>query len=115
MTTRSVDKPIIGNAKAENNMEDPAVLQRQIAFYSHVQVCATSRKARLEDLMQRKIAKTWDAAKKAKMVRRLMTANQELDQSVDALDQLKHRLEQVTTQAVVGNVAPFVPGPATSV
>lgn len=95
--------------------EDPKELVRQIAFFTHAQACAASRKARAEDLMQRRVAKSWDAAKKGKMVRRLMRANQELEQSAEALDQLKHLLEQVAQPVVpANNVAPFVPAPPTT-
>ena len=109
---------LIGNAPTRvpgEEKEDPQEMMRQLEFYAHLKVCATARKERCEELMQRRIAKTWDAKKKARMVRKLVTANQELEQSDMAIDQLTHRLSQVTTQpARANNVAPFVPAPATS-
>jgi len=91
------------------------MIQRQIQAYTRVKANAGSRKERLTELMQRRSAKKWDPKKKAQMVRRLMTASEELDQSVDFLDQLNHRLEQITTQATPPIHIPFVPEPATSV
>lgn len=108
-------QPLIGNAPTENKPEDPEELVRKLYFFNHVKVCATSRKGRVEELMQRRSAKKWDAKKKARMVRRLVTANQELEQSESAIDQITHRLSQITTApARANNVAPFVPPPATS-
>jgi len=91
-------QPLIGQTptSTEPVREDPATLQRQIAYYTHVQRCASIRRERAEELMQRPVAKSWDAAKKAKMVRKLMASKQEFDQSVSALDQLNFRLQQVT-------------------
>lgn len=83
----------------ESKKEDPEQIKRQITYYLHVQACATSRKARAEELMSRNIAKKWDADKKTQMVRRLMTAKQEITQSENAIDQLSHRLEQITSGA----------------
>jgi hypothetical protein len=113
----TTSQPLIGNQPATPQKEDPVMIVRQIIFFNHTKMCAMARKARLEDLMQRKHSpKKWDAAKKAKMVRKLMTANQELEESVNALDQLNHRLSQITTQEPqANNVAPFVPPPATSI
>jgi hypothetical protein len=112
-STLTVDKPATNEPKAA---EDPVTMLKQLAYYDHVRKCAALRKERLEDLMQRRTAKKWDAAKKTKMVRRLVTANRELEQSDEALDQLKFRLEQVTVGPVqVSDVSPFVPEPPTSV
>jgi hypothetical protein len=111
LTTVVADKPVTNEPMAP---EDPVTMLKQIAFFTHVQKCAAVRKARAEELMQRRVAKGWDAAKKAKMVRRLVTAGQELDQATDALDQLRFRLEQVTSAPTQTAVAPFVPPPPTS-
>jgi hypothetical protein len=114
-TVLTVDQPI-SNAAPMPAAEDPRELSRQIQFFTHVQKCAAVRKARAEELMQRRVAKTWDAVKKAKMVRRLVTASQELNQASDALDQLQLRLSQVTVEPTkVNDVAPFIPAPPTSV
>ena len=79
--------------------DDPRVILMQIGFYEHLMVCASSRKARAEELMQRAKARTWDAAKKAKMVRRLMTATQELEQSLAALDRLNVDVQRMKDAA----------------
>jgi hypothetical protein len=39
------------------------------------------------------------------MVRRLIKANQMIDECDNALDQLRHRLEQITTPAPAGGFA----------
>ena len=93
-------KPIIGNAPSqEQPKEDPMTILHHINVYSHTLMCATSRKQRNEQLMSRKSAKAWTPAKKAKMVRRLMTTNQEITQSENALDQLKIHLERLMAEA----------------
>lgn len=107
--------------------ENPDDLKQQVEFYAHVKTCAEQRKARVEDLMQRRSANGWrnmrgqrepgwDAAKKTKMIRRLMRAGQEIEEATAALEQLRHRLEQLKPEVKrVNTVAPFVPAPATSV
>lgn len=92
------EKPIIGNP-AEEKQDNPHELImkiRQLQFINHA---ATSRKERAEQLMQRKVAKKWDAKKKAQMVRRLTTANGDIEQSTTFIDQLQTRLEQVMSAA----------------
>jgi len=83
----------VPTAKPVDPFEQFIETQRQLAFFTHTYKCATSRKARNELLMSRKGAKKWDAPKKAKMVRRLMTANQELNQCASAIEQLKAQIE----------------------
>lgn len=95
-----------------------AELKLQLARFKHVHECARLRKERQEDLMQRKVAKTWDHAKKAQMVRRLMTANKELEQSTEVINQIIDMIATESAQLApkpAANVAPFVPPPATSV
>jgi len=72
----------------------PTELQRQLTYFTEVLRFASSRKAILEELMQRPIAKSWDAVKKAKMVRRLMTAKQTVDQAVVLIEQIRGALQQ---------------------
>lgn len=91
------DTQLIGNAPAEDKQDDPETIRRQIAFFAHAVTCATIRKVRAEEVMQRRKARTWDAAKKAQMVRRLTSAGQELEQSVGALEQLREKLARLTT------------------
>lgn len=55
---------------------------------------ASARKDRLVDLMGRKKTKKWSPEKTAKMVRRLVAANKEIEQAENALDQVQHRLSQ---------------------
>lgn len=76
--------------------EDPARLQTYVQDFTKKHAFASSRKARCEKLMRRKIAKTWAQTKKLKMVRRLMTANNEIKQAEEALQSLHDRL--ATTQ-----------------
>lgn len=131
MTTETHDeamRPIIGNEPSEKAPPTAEELELQIRFFDHVLYCATQRKARVEDLMQRRSANGWrnprgrlspgwSPAKKAVMVRRLMRAKEELDQAVGALGQLHQQLEQVKDVGPkpIGAVAKFVPPPATSV
>lgn len=56
---------------------------------------AASRKERCEELMRRRSAKRWGAAKTARMVRRLTAANQEMEQSEGTLDQCSVRLREL--------------------
>lgn len=108
-------QPIIGqeaSAKKENLEQLNAFLEH----YKRIKNFTAGRKERLLELMQRKIAKTWKPAKKAKMVRRLTTANQLFTEAESAVDQIEMRLSQNETgPKPANNVAPFVPPPATSV
>lgn len=93
-------KPLIGNERTEEQpQETPEKLQAMIAAYSRAKNNASSDKTRLEDLLQRRSANKWDAAKKAKMVRRYMRATQTIEEATSTLDQLEHRLSQITTAA----------------
>lgn len=122
------------HSSIENDqMEKPELtaeqLQLQIQFFNHVKHCANSRKARIENLMQRRSANGWisrkgvrkagwDQAKKTCMIRRLMRANEELEQANDSLERLMARLDLVKdkeSHKQVNNVAPFISTPATSV
>lgn len=99
----------------------------QIKFFGHMKFCATSRKARVEDLMQRRsangwrtlkgrVAPGWNTSKKTQMVRRLMRASQEIDQADKAVGQLTQQLAKIKEEPKkANNVAPFIPPPATSV
>lgn len=100
----------------EPKQDNPLMIKWRLAYFGRVQFCATQRKTRLEVLMSRRVAKSWSPAKKAQMVRRLMTANQELEQATLALEQLTHRLQQLGQPAspVAANI-PFIPPLPTSV
>jgi hypothetical protein len=93
-------------------------LKAHLARFKHVHECARIRKARQEALMSRKGAKKWDAATKSRAVRRLMTANQLLEQATEAINQIIDLIATESAQIApkpANNVAPFVPAPATSV
>ncbi len=110
-------KPIIGQSPGDIPQDHPLVLQYQLAYVRHTLNAASQRKERLEDLMSRHIAKKWDAGKKSKMVRRLVTANQTIEQCVGAVDELTKKFEAALAKlgpTPTNIVAPFVRGPATS-
>lgn len=89
-------KQLIGNTPAEETKETPEKVKAMIAAYSFVRSNAENSKERLNMLMQRKSAKDWDAAKKAKMVRRYMTANQTIDEASETIEGLVQRLAEVS-------------------
>jgi len=91
------------------------VLQYQLAYIQHTLRAATLRKERLEELMSRKKAKKWDQAKKATMVRRLVTATQTIEQCVAAADEVAKKLEGVIAK-LQNNAAAFIqpPSPGTA-
>lgn len=107
MNKQSEKKLIIGNDRTEEK-ETPERLLFMMTAYTRQKSISESNKVRLTDMMQRKKAKKWDAEKKQKMVRRLMSADQMINECNDALDQLAHRLSQITTVATPKN-APSVP------
>jgi len=102
-------KPLIGNEPAPKQVT-PDDLRSQIEFFENYKNNAVLREARCQDLMGRKSANGWisqashlkgkfragwDAAKKAKMVRRFMNARKEIEMSVGAILELNERLEQL--------------------
>ena len=108
------ERQLIGNAHVDKK-DDPELLAKQLHSYQRLQLFATSRKARCEELMRRRSAKKWDAAKKARMVRKLMTANKELETSTGMIEQLMARLTQLWGEANAQRTfSPFVPPPATT-
>ena len=107
-------KPLISN-EPEEKADDPISLMYKINAYTRYLNCATSRKERLTALMERKSARKWDAGKKQKMVRRLMTANSECEESLSTLGALQAALEQLISQPPQTSNADFIPPPATSV
>ncbi len=94
------------------------VLQYQLAYVKHTLHCASERKTKLEELMSRPTAKKWDATKKAKMVRRLVTSTETVEQCVVAVDEVSRKLEEVLAKMTAAqqphNVAPFIKAPPTS-
>lgn len=55
---------------------------------------ASTRKERIESLMQRKSAKKWKPRKVAKMVRRLSIASKIKDGAAEIIDKIDYRLSQ---------------------
>lgn len=78
----------------EDKKEDVEQLKRWLEHFAKQYQFASFRKERCEELMRRKSAKKWSPEKTARMVRRLMTANKEIEQATNALDQVAHRLSQ---------------------
>lgn len=83
------------HTEEEPKEENVDQLKAWLEHFARVYKAATFRKERCELLMRRKAAKKWPPEKKARMVRRLMTANKEIEQSENALDQVTHRLSQL--------------------
>lgn len=82
----------------EENVEQ---LKAWLEHFARIYKFATFRKERCEELMRRKSAKKWSPEKVQRMVRRLMTANKEIEQSENALDQCRHRLSQLGVEVDV--------------
>lgn len=74
-------------------------LSRVLHSFERQSLFATSQKARLEDLMQRKSCRKWKPEKTARMVRRLVAASKEQEQAVNAIDYLRAKLEQLASPA----------------
>jgi hypothetical protein len=69
---------------------------QKYAYFVRLRSHASLRKERQEQLMQRRIARKWGAAKKSKMVRRLARANHELQQCAVTIDELERALAQLS-------------------
>jgi len=76
----------------QQKQEDPEVLKAHLNRYELMQKSASSRKERCELLMRRKSASKWAPAKKAGLGRKLMTANNELEQAEQAIQYLRGKL-----------------------
>ena len=87
-------QPTAKQVEEENNApeETPEYLNALLGRFTTLNTAAVSRKARMEDLMKRKSTKKWSPEKTAKMVRRLMTSAQDIEQSTFALDEIGKRL-----------------------
>jgi len=87
------------STQAAEGEEDPKEsieqLKKWLEHFARIYKFVTFRKERCEELMRRKSAKKWPPKKVARMVRRLMTANKEIEQAEGALDQCTHRLSQL--------------------
>jgi adenylate kinase family enzyme len=62
--------------------------------YSKIYLNAQDKIARYESVMSRKSSKNWSDDKKKKFLNRLTTANKELNESFDIINQLQMRLNQ---------------------
>jgi hypothetical protein len=85
----------------QEEKESPERLKFLMEHFARLYKFATFRKERCEELMRRKSARKWSPEKTSKMVRRLMAANKEVEQSENALDQLQHRLQQLGIEVEV--------------
>lgn len=87
--------------KSETTKQEvtPEKIMQQIGEFATQERNATSRRLRCEELMRRKIAKSWDEKKKLKMVRRLMSANKQIEQADQAIVQLREKLEELKNKA----------------
>jgi hypothetical protein len=110
------DPQVVAQVEPERKVELPELLYR-LSFYRHTMNCATQRKERCEELMGRQIAKKWSPAKKAQMVRRLMTANQEIQQCVAGIDETERLVQVIVAEMSQQKLAAasFVPEAPTSV
>jgi len=79
----------------EQQKENVAHLQMLMEHFAGQFKFFSMRKERCENLMRRKSAKKWRPEKVAKVVRRLVTCQKEIEQSEAALDQVSHRLSQL--------------------
>jgi hypothetical protein len=75
--------------------ENAEHLKKVLKTFENQHAYAGPRRARLEALMKRKITRKWKPEKTAKMVRRLIAAGRDDEQAVNAIDHIKHRLEQL--------------------
>jgi adenylate kinase family enzyme len=62
--------------------------------YSKIYLNTQDKIARYESVMSRKSSKNWSDDKKKKFLNRLTTANKELNESFDIINQLQLRLNQ---------------------
>jgi adenylate kinase family enzyme len=62
--------------------------------YSKIYLNTQDKIARYESVMSRKSSKNWSDDKKKKFLNRLTTANKELNESFDIINQLQMRLNQ---------------------
>ncbi len=76
----------------------PEKVQEHISSFTMQERNATSRKLRCEELMRRKSAKRWNENKKQRMIRRLMTANKQVEQAGNAIVQLRDKLEELKSK-----------------
>jgi hypothetical protein len=76
-------------------------LKNWLEHFARIYKFATFNKERCEELMRRKSVKRLTPAKTARMVRRLVAANKEIEQASDALDRVSHELSQLGVEVSV--------------
>lgn len=77
-----------------NKHEDVNQLMQWLEHFSRLYRVSASRKERCENLMQRQSAKSWSHKKSSKMVRRLVAASKDMNESESTLDRIQQRLSQ---------------------
>jgi hypothetical protein len=83
--------------KHAKRVAELASVRAQLTKCSKMMVSASFRKERCELLMRRKSASLWDVKKKARMVRLLMKASQELKESQETLLVCQDRLNEIAS------------------
>ena len=98
MTVMETKQRSVGVTTSATDSEEPKEnveqLKAWLEHFARIHSYASGRKDRLEDLMRRRSAKKWSAEKTTRMVRRLMTASKELEESESAIDLVRTRLSQ---------------------
>lgn len=94
---------------SEAKPENLELLKRQLEHFAKSYKNASNKKERQEKLMRRKIASTWSPEKTARMVRRLSSTNNEIEQASAAMDSLSHRLSELGIEVSVVSAADVAP------
>lgn len=92
----------------QQEQDNPTQLMLWMEHFARQYKFASSRKMRQEELMRRKKAKTWSPQKTAKMVRRLVAANKEIEQASNALTNVASKLEKLGIKIDVVPRSPLV-------
>jgi len=72
----------------------PELLLKQLSYFQRLHMCATSRKLRCEELMNRRSASKLSPDKTSRLVRKLNTAKSEISQATQALSTIQARFEE---------------------
>jgi hypothetical protein len=89
------------HSHVEESVENPEQLKNWLEHFARQYQCASHRKIRCEELMRRKSAKKWSPSKTSQMVRRLVLANKEIEQSESALDRIANQLSKMGIEVSV--------------
>lgn len=85
----------------QDREKEVAQLQHWLEHFAGKYKIASFRKSRYEDLMRRKSAKKWNPEKTARMVRRLLSANKEVEQSETMLERCRSRLHELGIDVMI--------------